>query len=367
MKPHDTFVKGLVAAAVVIALAGCDSSDDPATPLPVLDDPIEIMEETTEETTGGATEETTEETTGGAAGGTTEETTGGTAEETTEETTGGTAEETTEETTEESTEETVEEVVEVEPAFPTGLIDGVSVGQTEGTYSVGSPPANVGSLTLNPLDAESQPISIISGGSTAIQVSADAAYSVLYVISDDGGFFTVLLPEAVTESSLVINFSTVQQEGSEAQIGVQVANGEGEVSTQQDVDLTSVVVGTGDLQVSISWDTPTDVDLYLVEPDGTQIFWLLDQSSSGGELDLDSNPGCSIDGVNNENITYDGFVPPSGEYIVGVEYFSACGVTSPTNYVITTRVDGVISIFDGTLLPVDDNGEVQEITRFNFR
>ena len=223
----------------------------------------------------------------------------------------------------------------------------------------------VGSLTLNPLEGALQPISIISGGSTEIPVSADSAFSTIFVISDDGGFFTVQLPAAVTETSLVISFSPIQ-DGSAAQIGVQVGNAEGEISSQQDVEVTTVVVGTGDLQVSISWDTPTDVDLHLIEPDGTRIFWRDTMSDTGGELDLDSNPGCSIDGVNNENITYDGFEPLSGEYTVEVDYFSSCGVLTPTNYLITTRVDGVVTTFDGVYLPGDDSDDFREITRFTF-
>ena len=255
---------------------------------------------------------------------------------------------------------------ETETAIPTGLIEDVSVDQATTTFSLGTPPSTVGSLTLNPLNADSQPISVISGGSAEIPVSSDTAFSTIFVISDDGGFFTVQLPAAVTESSVVVNFSTIQ-DGSDAQIGIQIGNAEGEVSSQEDVEVTTVVVGTGDLQVSVSWDTETDVDLSLIEPDGTEIFFANRTSTSGGALDLDSNPGCSIDGVNNENITYDSVVPPSGEYILSVDYFSACGVTGPTNYLVTTRVDGVVTTFDGVFTPEDDNSQLTEITRFIFR
>ncbi|MDC0435442.1 hypothetical protein OAM69_07385, partial [bacterium] len=250
---------------------------------------------------------------------------------------------------------------------PTGIVDSVAVDETSGTYSLGSPPDPIGNLTLNPVGGESQPITIVSGGSLEIQVSADTGYSTIFVTTDDGGYFTVQLSEAVTVSALILNFSPSQQEGNEVQIGVQVNNSEGEVSARQDVKLIPVFVGTGDLQVSMSWDIPTDVDLHLFEPDGTEIYWDEGISSSGGRLVLDSNANCLIDGVNNESITYDGVVPPSGEYTVGIEYFNNCGLKTPTRYLVTTRVDDMVKTFGGTLVPLDDNDETIEITRFNFR
>ena len=47
-----------------------------------------------------------------------------------------------------------------------------------------------------------------------------------------------------------------------------------------------------------------DVDLHLIEPNGGHIYYGNRRSSNGGFLDIDSNPDCSIDGVNNENIYY---------------------------------------------------------------
>src|SRR5205807_5276015 len=72
-------------------------------------------------------------------------------------------------------------------------------------------------------------------------------------------------------------------------------------------------VGLGDVQVSLAFDVANDLDLHLVEPDaisglagGFEIFYgATSDSSTGGDLDLDSNAGCGrIDGKNNENITF---------------------------------------------------------------
>jgi hypothetical protein len=60
-------------------------------------------------------------------------------------------------------------------------------------------------------------------------------------------------------------------------------------------------------------------------------------------LDLDSNPGCLIDSINNENITYgDSSVVKAGTYRVRIVYFSNCEVTEDTHYTVTVRFNGDI-------------------------
>ena len=95
-------------------------------------------------------------------------------------------------------------------------------------------------------------------------------------------------------------------------------------------------VGTGILQVSVSWNSNADVDLYVVEPaGGEEIYYGDQQSSAGGSLDLDSNAACAGDNIRNENITY----PNSalrGTYTVRVNLWADCGAAS-TDYVVTVR------------------------------
>jgi len=125
-------------------------------------------------------------------------------------------------------------------------------------------------------------------------------------------------------------------------------------------------VGSGDVQVSLSWDTATDVDLHVIEPSGEEIYWDHPSSSGGGSLDLDSNAGCSIDNINNENVNY-GSGAPVGEYIVRVDYWSDCGGL-PANYTVTVRNCGQVSTFTGSFAggasDEGDAGSGVEITRF---
>lgn len=126
----------------------------------------------------------------------------------------------------------------------------------------------------------------------------------------------------------------------------------GEVGEYTSIPVEVIQVGsTGPIQVSVSWNSDTDVDLHVVDPDGEEIYYGSSESSTGGELDLDSNAGCSIDGVNNENITWsDDDSPVSGEYIVRVDYWDACDFEGTTTYVVTVRVEGEPTrTFTGTL------------------
>jgi hypothetical protein len=129
--------------------------------------------------------------------------------------------------------------------------------------------------------------------------------------------------------------------GEEFVIIVAIVDDYGKVSDIFELPVSIVEVGTGQLQVSLSWDQANDVDLHLIEPDEEEIYYGADYSSNGGVLDLDSNPGCYIDGVQNENITYsEENTLEAGTYIVRVDLYDGCDVTAQTNYIVTARLNG---------------------------
>ena len=256
---------------------------------------------------------------------------------------------------------TPSEPEEPQPTDPTGLIVSVVSGDTQGEYFLGSPPETIGSVTLDALTDTSEPITVISGGSLELPVESDVPFSTIFVNSDADGFFQLLLPEATTSASAIVTYNTELVASTTNEVNVAVQTPTGDVSSPQILPLESIEVGTGEVQVSVSWDTPTDVDIWLIEPDGTRIFWAATQSAAGGQLDLDSNPACFLDNINNENITYEDGTPPSGEYSVVVDYFSDCGVAGDTNYLVTVRANGSISTFSGVFVPGDADVEV---TRF---
>jgi len=250
----------------------------------------------------------------------------------------------------------------------TGIIESVAIGDIPGIFFTGTPPETIGSITLTPLVDAGEPIEFISGGSTQVALESDTPFVTAFVVADEEGFFQIDLAEAQTVADLIISFSTIQLEGQIDEIDVSVQSAGGDISAAEQLPVSSVLVGTGELQISVSWDTPSDVDLAVIEPDGTIIDFANETSSSGGMLDLDSNAACFIDGVNNENITYESVTPPSGEYVIEVDYFLNCGVPTPTNYVVTLRSGDSVQTFAGTFQPDDDSFEIPatEVARFQI-
>jgi len=211
---------------------------------------------------------------------------------------------------------------------------------------------------------------IITGGSAKLKVDF-TAYSypeeivgVLVAAEGYSGFYQKPLAQSPGNEELLLLLKTYV-EGEEPPTSLSIRVGlrdvAGRISAFQTRVLAVESVGSGDVQVSISWDTDTDVDLHVVEPGGAEL-WYGDQTSwSGGELDLDSNPACSIDGVNNENVFWPEGQAPVGTYIVRVDFYmdcmecgwSYCGA----NYTVTTHFCGNVEFFDGSFAPgADDMG-----------
>ncbi len=71
-----------------------------------------------------------------------------------------------------------------------------------------------------------------------------------------------------------------------------------------------------DLRVTISWNTDdTDVDLWVIEPDGTKCFYGHRQTKNGGELTQDVTQGYGPE-------RYQMIKARPGEYLIKVHYFS---------------------------------------------
>jgi hypothetical protein len=118
--------------------------------------------------------------------------------------------------------------------------------------------------------------------------------------------------------------------------------------------LLFVVGFTGDVQVSVSWDAPSDIDLHVVDPFGEDIFYGNPVSSSGGQLDVDSNPACAIDGRQIENIRWSSRAP-GGTYTVRVDYWAGCEVAR-TNYLVTVKNGSATSTYSGFFTGSGDQG-----------
>lgn len=212
----------------------------------------------------------------------------------------------------------------------------------KGTYVNGNfPAASQNAPVIGSVAGNS---SILEGGSNPVSITTDATVKeVLIGVQGKNGYYKVPASElkATTQTYLVYLLFSQNFEKDNFTILVAIATDAGLISEGQTVSVSRIVAGTGKLQISCSWNKPNDLDLHLVEPKLEEIYWDNDQSVNGGLLDVDSNPTCYIDNINNENITYSAnAVVEKGKYTVRICLFKSCEVTDVTNYVVTARLDG---------------------------
>ncbi len=223
--------------------------------------------------------------------------------------------------------------------------------------------------------------SVLAGGTNPVSVTTDHPNStVLVSVSGRKGYYKIS-PSSLKNSAdvyllyLLINQSLTQETFT---ILIAVMDSEGLISEHQTIEVERIEAGTGKLQVSCSWNTLNDVDLHLVEPNSEEIYYGNSTSVLGGDLDVDSNAGCSIDGINNENITYaDSVTVEAGQYIVRVDLWSACSVTETTNFIVNAYYNGALiatssgtNPYTGSFVPADadggGSGDGREVMRFNI-
>ncbi|MEM7573773.1 MAG: OmpA family protein [Bacteroidota bacterium] len=176
---------------------------------------------------------------------------------------------------------------------------------------------------------------------------------VLLQTSGANSFFEV--PMEVTRQvgrlNIPIALPTNLGEGS-FDIVARLVNDAGEFSPFDTLSVRMERLGTGKLQISLSWDTDTDQDLYLLTPSGDLINYQTPESSGGGELDRDD-----VDGFGPENIFWLDRAP-NGEYAISVNDYSESPQLS--NFVVTINGAGVNRQFFGST----QRGSTAQVCRF---
>lgn len=107
--------------------------------------------------------------------------------------------------------------------------------------------------------------------------------------------------------------------------------------------LPEPTLGTGDIQFTLRWSSTADLDLAVLDPNGEEINFASRTSSSGGQLDVDSNANCA-EAVTNpvENVFWPTGQSIDGVYSVAVSYYAECGAaTGPQSFQLTALIDGV--------------------------
>jgi len=207
--------------------------------------------------------------------------------------------------------------------------------------------------------------SIITGLPAKLRIQGDAPFTRI-VLTVPGAFdyWELQLPAPVTDIQVVPTGSSSIPNTSftmEMAVGIAGGFGKSEVSSVRAVDLAA-----SDVAVILRWNALSDVDLHVTDPKGTEVYFGRTSSPEGGRLDLDSNPACDIDGVNQEVITWPINQAPVGEYKVEVFYWSDCGVPR-SDFSVTFMTRGrTLQVVDGNFVGAGSPSRGQEVSRFSF-
>ena len=247
-----------------------------------------------------------------------------------------------------------------------GYVARVSVNGVRAQLVQAAPPApRTGPSVTAPGSAE-----VITGGSwIADLVGSTGFQSVAVFVNGVDGYYLANLPSPATTAEVVVTFGG-RPPDLNFDLGYQVAGTDGVWGPRTSTTITAIQWIGGDTQVSVTWNTPADVDLHVIEPSGEEIYFGNSASASGGELDIDANAACSVSAVTQENIGWLPGTAPSGEYIVRVEYWDACGAVE-TEYVVTISIPdaGQVLTFSGTFTGEGTGGGAgagETITTFVF-
>jgi hypothetical protein len=124
-------------------------------------------------------------------------------------------------------------------------------------------------------------------------------------------------------------------------------------TTEPATTTTTIVLGTGDVQVTLRWTGDADFDLHVIDPDGFEIYWDNARSPSNGTLDVDMVPICGTVDNNVENVFWPegGSIP--GEYqAFVVHYETSCAASA--EYELELKIDGEVAASDSGTLAVGE-------------
>ncbi len=212
----------------------------------------------------------------------------------------------------------------------------------------------------------------IPGGSILLTVEADQTASFIIVsVKGVPGYYRLAneLDPRTSLQQIEISFASLIS-SKQLTLEFRTENSARAIGRVFEYNVNITQVKTGKVQVSLSFDDNTDLDLHVFEPDGTDIYWLNAESDNGGKLDLDANAACESDAmkkINNENIYWS--KTAKGEYRVIINYYQYCTKyckSDEVNWTVTVNNKGEITRYRGQMSK-KNVGEFWEIARFTVK
>jgi hypothetical protein len=195
---------------------------------------------------------------------------------------------------------------------------------------------------------------VISGGSATIAIRSNSSLSRLYIkFSNESVYYELVLTDddylgvvngvylytpviyISQQSASLVNNGTVR-------VYLAVESTNNQRSRAEDRQIVTQVVGSGSLQLALTWNTTSDVDLHVILPDGKHAYYnnKLIKNTNGdtlAHLDKDANVNCG--NVSNENMYFRTLL--NGYYLVYVRLYTNCS-RSGASFTVTATAGGQI-------------------------
>jgi hypothetical protein len=120
--------------------------------------------------------------------------------------------------------------------------------------------------------------------------------------------------------------------------------------------------GTGDLRISLMWSNHNDLDLHVVDPSETEIYYQRRRSGTGGLLDIDMNASPPLQSPAVENVYWPTRGAPAGRFRVYVNHFRQYDRVNETPFTIRILIRGRTTDFRGSIRFGEDKRLVHEFT-----
>lgn len=203
----------------------------------------------------------------------------------------------------------------------------------------------------------------LQGGSNIFTIVTDKTYKKFFVGIKNVSGYLIYIPEVPTTRAEGDNSYTIPVVFSPDLITdvTMLISGEdenGDITEPYEAEVTFVdsEYESGELNINLTFSNAKDVDLHLFMPNGEHIYYgarggtveTVDGRTISYGLDHDSNAGCNIDNLNNENIYIPAELIQYGTYRVVVDMYKNCNTSTSTNWSIVARYkDELISPTSG--------------------
>ena len=212
----------------------------------------------------------------------------------------------------------------------------------DGKFMNGDFPETTLDQEISTIDTNNQ---ALSGGMNYITIISEKAYRRFYIAVQGQRGYWIYVPQNVVQEGGVYTYIIVLRYSVDYRYNcILLVGGEdidGNVLKPKPMPVNYVTSKSGDLNINLTFSNEKDVDLHLWTPSGKHI-WYYNRGTAFYGLDHDSNAGCAIDGLNNENIYIPAEYLEDGVYTVGVALYENCNRSISTRWSIVSRYKGDI-------------------------